>query len=254
MKKKFIAVACALALAVAVPAGAMAADESAGDGNTTPGTTTPAADPADDPTDDEGDGDAATGPFTVTEEDGTVTVEVADKYFSTWVPNEDGIQEEENILEKITLTGVKDGSVSADYVGVGGIDENGDYVGGIDTAKYGEDAVKDYVKQIQQVGKDKGKYMFSIELNGQVADGEDYAVVTFQLNKDLYGGKTITYYILHEDGSIQTKVVNVHADGTVRIHMKSFSIVTFLDVEGITKYENMVEPQDGDALSPKTGC
>lgn len=126
----------------------------------------------------------------------------------------------------------------------------------IDLADYDEDAIIDYYEQLEQVGLDGGNFMFSVEINGEVTG--DKAIVTFQLDKDTYGNKVITYYVLHEtpdaDGNyIQKKVVRVHADGTVTIHMDRFSIVTFMDVDGIAKYENLVEPQDGDLLSPKTG-
>lgn len=166
----------------------------------------------------------------------TTTFEFEDGTFTDWVYNsETGEWEDVNILENVVVEGAENVTVTDD----------------IQWGDYDEEAVEDYNKKIEQVIADKGEYLFQIEVNGDVTG--DKAVVTFQLNADQYGNKVINYYILHKDGSIQEKVVRVHADGTVTIWMESFSIITFMDVDGITKYENMVEPQDGDLLSPKTG-
>ena len=144
-----------------------------------------------------------------------------------WVP----------IVESIVVDGAKDVTLTPGY--------NPD--------NYKAEDLEKYHDLLNQVADDKGQPMFTFEINGDVT-AKDHAVLTIQLNADEWGNKVVTYYILHEDGTIQNKVVRVHADGTVRIWMESFSIVTFMDVDGITKYENLVEPQDGDLLSPKTGC
>lgn len=166
----------------------------------------------------------------------TTTFEFEDGSITDWVYNsETGEWEKVNVLENIVVEGAENVTVTDD----------------IQWGDYDEEAIEEYNKKLEQVYADKGDYLFQIEVNGDVTG--DKAVVTFQLNADQYGNKVINYYILHKDGSIQEKVVRVHADGTVTIWMESFSIITFMDVDGITKYENMVEPQDGDLLSPKTG-
>lgn len=178
------------------------------------------------------DGDTTTFEF----EEGTIT---------DWVYNDEtGKWEEVNILESVVVEGAENVTVSnVKYVE----DENGDFV----PDGYTAESWKEYKDKINQVISDKGTELFQFEINGDVTG--DKAVVTFQLNADEYGNKVINYYILHKDGSIQEKVVRVNADGTVTIWMESFSIITFMDVDGITKYENLVEPQDGELLSPKTG-
>ncbi len=222
MKKRFVAVLCSFALALTLPMAAFAADE--------------AADPAAEPTP---LAEAPADPFTVEVDGDTTEITVEEGTFEDGVYDaETGTWEDVNILEEITVEGAENVEIN----------KGGD----IKWDEYDDEAVEEYNKKLDQVIADKGEYLFQIELNGDVT-ADDHAVVTFQLNADEYGNKVINYYILHKDGSIQEKVVRVHADGTVRIWMESFSIITFMDVDGITKYENMVEPQDGDLLSPKTG-
>lgn len=214
MKKKFVAALCSFALALAMPMAALA-DES-------PEITV--------------DGDTTTVDFG---EDGYGSGETYNAETGEW--------EFVAPLKSIEIAGAEGIEVNTD-VWVPG-EYNEEYV----PEGYDADAWKEYVEKINQVRADKGSTMFTIEINGEVT-ADDHAVVTFQLDKDKYGNQVISYYILHKDGSIQEKVVRVHADGTVTIWMESFSIITFMDVDGITKYENMVQPQDGDLLSPKTGC
>lgn len=163
----------------------------------------------------------------------TTTFEFADGTFESY----DSVNDEYvNILESVVVEGAENVTIT----------ENIDY------DAYDPEALEEYDKKLSQVWDDKGKFMFQFEITGDVT-ADDHAIVTFQLNADEYGNKVINYYILHKDGSIQEKVVRVNADGTVTIWMESFSIITFMDVDGITKYENLVEPQDGELLSPKTG-
>lgn len=214
MKKKLVAALCSFALAAALPMAAFAAEDS---------------------------------PEVVQDGD-NATIEFPEDYYTGSEYNaETGEWESYNILESIEIEGAEGVEINTDIWVPYEYNEN--YV----PEGYDADAWKAYIDKINTVRSDGGSTMFTIEINGEVT-ADNHAVVTFQLNADKYGNQVVSYYILHKDGSIQEKVVRVHADGTVTIWMDSFSIITFMDVDGITKYENMVEPQDGDLLSPKTGC
>lgn len=177
-------------------------------------------------------------PERVTTDGDTTTVDMSGMFTDGVYNPETGGYDPVDVLECVEIEGAENVTINT------GED--------IDWDAYDDDAIAEYNKMLDQVWADRGEYLFQFEINGDVV-GDGPAVVTFQLNADQYGGKVITYYILHHDGSIQSKVVRVNADGTVTIWMDSFSIITFMDVDGLTKYENMVEPQDGELLSPKTG-
>lgn len=214
--KKIIATLCAFSLALTLPVAAFADDV---DSTEPEGTIeTQAGDVTVDPA-------AAATPdslFEVEEDGDTATITPTKDIYS-------------DIIDKIEIEGAEKITASAPNY-----------------SNYDPDKVKEYQELLMDVVKDKGEHMFTVEINGDVT-ADDHAVVTFYLDKDEWGGKVVTYYILHENGDIQSKVVRVHNDGTVRIWMEGFSIITFMDVNGITKYENLVEPQDGDELSPQTG-
>lgn len=234
MKKQIMASVCAFALAFSIPAAAFAADGDALEGVEVNGEPVVLANEAGDPTE----------PITVEENDGTVDVTIADdlgwnETLTGYDENDDPIYEK--ILESIEIKNAEN------------VDVQVSNPSNADPDVYGEEAVKAYQDWYNQVALDKGKPMFTLEITGDVVDANKKAIVTFQLNKDVYGNKVITYYVLHENGEMQSKVVRVHADGTVRIDVDGFSMFTFMDVDDIQKYENLVEPQDGDELSPKTG-
>lgn len=227
MKKKFVATLCSVALALTLPLAAFAADDEVAvlDSGTS-GAPAP------------GDIDLGDLAFDSTYDvkTDTTTVEVPEGWFSAEYEDKDI----DDPLKKITVEGAKDVQV------IPGRAEFGD--------EYSDEAIQAYDEWLDEVIADGGTPLFTVTINGEVT-AEDHAVVTFFLSPDEYGNKVVTYYVMHKgDAQPQKKVVRVHSDGTVRIWMDSFSIITFVDVDGITKYENMVEPQDGDLLSPKTGC
>ncbi|WP_165253753.1 hypothetical protein [Adlercreutzia sp. ZJ304] len=110
-------------------------------------------------------------------------------------------------------------------------------------------AYNDYTRQCEKIVKDGGDCISAFVINGEVEKGKT-ATVSVYLD-EYYGGKTVTYVILHEDGKIQKKTVKVNADGTVNINVTQFSAFSFFLTEGLEGYEAV--PQDG-AVSPKTGC
>ncbi|WP_165061550.1 hypothetical protein [Adlercreutzia sp. ZJ154] len=110
-------------------------------------------------------------------------------------------------------------------------------------------AVQDYNAQCSKIEQDGGTCITAFVINGEV-EKDKTATVSVYLN-EYYGGKTVTYVILHEDGKIQKKTVKVNADGTVNINVDQFSAFSFFLTEGLEGYEAV--PQDG-AVSPKTGC
>lgn len=230
MKKQIMASVCAFALAFSIPAAAFAADGDALEGVEVNGEPVVLAN--------EGEPE-----FTVEQDGDTATVEVAEDTFTTITGiDEDGEFIYENMLESIEIENAE--NVTVDQVNI--------YNPALKDV-YGEEALDKYQQWMEQVEIDKGEHMFTVEINADIIDTDKKAIVTFQLNKDVYGNKVVTYYVLHENGEIQSKVVRVHADGTVRIDVDGFSLFTFMDVDDIQKYENLVEPQDGDELSPKTG-
>lgn len=232
MKKQIMASVCAFALAFSIPAAAFAADGDALESVAVNGEPV-ALDGAENVDSD----------FTVTQDGDVANVEVAEDTFTTTTGlDENGDPIVENILESIEIENAENVTV----------EETSIYDSSLKDV-YGEEALKEYQDWMKQVQIDKGEHMFTVEINADVIDADKKAIVTFQLNKDVYGNKVVTYYVLHEDGTIQSKVVRVHADGTVRIDVDGFSLFTFMDVDDIQKYENLVEPQDGDELSPKTG-
>lgn len=232
MKKQIIASVCAFALALSVPAAAFAADGDALESVSVNGEVV-ALD----------SNEAAEDEFTITQDGDTANVEVAEDTFTTATGiDEDGNTIYENVLEGITIENAENVTV----------EEANIYDSSLKDV-YGEEALKEYQEWMKQVQIDKGEHMFTVEINADVIDADKKAIVTFQLNKDVYGNKVVTYYVLHENGTVESKVVRVHADGTVRIDVDGFSLFTFMDVDDIQKYENLVEPQDGDELSPKTG-
>lgn len=121
---------------------------------------------------------------------------------------------------------------------------SGDYSGGLITVTATDQKAKNVPEGVTPLASFEVSSADAITINGQLS-------FVFSVGQR-YAGATVTVYIQHNDGTLETKTATVAADGTLTIAVDKFSIYSIVVDESTIPAEGSAT--DTSATSPQTNA